>query len=92
MTCPQIRAPRGRGTRGRHRDLTDVVRARPQVLESLRTTGDDCYLLRLAVRDMAELAEVVDDLGRFGTTSTNLVYRENLPRRGPTAPAGGPGR
>lgn len=56
------------------------------MLECLRTTGDDCYLLRLAVHDMAELAVVVDDLGRFGATSTSLVYGETLPLRGPREP------
>lgn len=71
----------------RHHDLADAVRARPQVLECLRTTGDDCYLLRVAVQDMIELAAVVDDLGRFGATSTSVVYGQTLPLRGPQAPA-----
>ncbi|GAB2876242.1 Lrp/AsnC family transcriptional regulator [Streptomyces mayteni] len=79
-----------------HQPLHRLLAERPEILECLRTTGDDCYLLRVAVASMAHLEQVADALARFGSVTTNLVYSQPLPFRGPTGPAafaegGGPG-
>ncbi|MDB4873185.1 MAG: transcription regulator AsnC, partial [Gemmatimonadales bacterium] len=50
-----------------------------------RTTGDDCYVLKVAATSMAHLEQLVDELARFGSTTTNLVYSQTLPYRGPQA-------
>jgi Lrp/AsnC family leucine-responsive transcriptional regulator len=66
-----------------HQPLHDLIRDRPEILECLRTTGDDCYVLKLATTDMGHLEEIVDQLARLGSTTTNVVYRETQPFRGP---------
>ncbi|GAA0316743.1 Lrp/AsnC family transcriptional regulator [Streptomyces polychromogenes] len=70
----------------RHEPLHRLLAERPEILECLRTTGDDCYVLRVAATSMGHLEEVVDVLAQFGSTTTNLVFSRTLPLRGPRAP------
>ncbi len=56
------------------------------MLECLRTTGEDCYVLKVAATSMAHLERVVDELSFFGDTNTNIVYGQTLPYRGPQGP------
>ena len=72
----------------RHEPLHALLAERGEVLECLRTTGDDCYALKVAATSMAHLERVVDELMAFGSTTTNIVYNQTLPYRGvaPTAP------
>lgn len=69
----------------RHEPLHRLLGERSEILECLRTTGDDCYLLKVAATSMSHLERVVDDLAQFGSTTTNLVYSRTLPYRGPQA-------
>ncbi|MFI6452741.1 Lrp/AsnC family transcriptional regulator [Streptosporangium amethystogenes] len=71
----------------RHQPLHRLLDERPEILECLRTTGDDCYVLKMAATSMAHLEQLVDELAQFGSTITNLVYSQPLPYRGPQ---GGP--
>jgi Lrp/AsnC family leucine-responsive transcriptional regulator len=57
------------------------------VLECYRITGEDCYLLLVAVPDVARLEETVSRLGEFGRTKTSLVLSIPIRRR-PIVPAG----
>jgi Lrp/AsnC family leucine-responsive transcriptional regulator len=66
-----------------HSPLHKLIDERPEILECLRTTGDDCYVLKLAATSMQHLEELIDELAQFGSTTTNVVYRETLPFRGP---------
>ena len=70
----------------RHEPLHRLLAERPEILECLRTTGDDCYVLKVATTSMAHLEEIVDALAQFGSTTTNLVLSRTLPFRGPREP------
>ncbi|WP_062212934.1 Lrp/AsnC family transcriptional regulator [Streptomyces sp. NBRC 109706] len=70
----------------RHEPLHRLLAERGEILECLRTTGDDCYLLKVAATSMPHLEQVVDVLAHFGSTTTHVVYSEPLPYRGPKAP------
>lgn len=70
----------------KHEPLHRMLAQRLEILECLRTTGDDCYTLKVAAASMAHLEQVVDDLQQFGSTTTNPVYSQTLPYRGPQAP------
>ena len=52
------------------------------VLECPRTTGDDCYVLKVAATSMVHLEQVINDLAAFGSTTTNVVYSATLPYPG----------
>ncbi|NEA54185.1 Lrp/AsnC family transcriptional regulator [Streptomyces sp. SID13666] len=73
----------------RHEPLHRLIEERPEILECLRTTGDDCYVLKVATTSMADLEEIVDALAQFGSTTTNLVLSSTLPFRGPRVPRTG---
>jgi Lrp/AsnC family leucine-responsive transcriptional regulator len=70
----------------RHQPLHKLLGERTEILECLRTTGDDCYVLKVAAASMAHLEQVIDELAQFGSTTTNIVYSETLPFRGPQWP------
>jgi Lrp/AsnC family leucine-responsive transcriptional regulator len=69
-----------------HQPLHRLLDERFEILECLRTTGDDCYLLKVAAASMAHLEQLVDELVEFGSTTTNLVYSQTLAYRGPQEP------
>lgn len=69
-----------------HEPLYRLLEKRDHILECLRTTGEDCYTLKVAAASMPELEEYVNELGDFGSTTTSLVYSQTLPYRGPKAP------
>lgn len=71
----------------RHEPLHRLLAERPAILECLHTTGDDCYTLKVAAASMPHLETIVAELARFGSTTTDVVYRQTLPYRGPQAPA-----
>src|SRR5439155_1363933 len=70
----------------RHQPLHRLLAVRREVLECLRVTGDDCYLLKVAAMSMPHLEQVVDALAQFGSTTTSVVYSPTLTHRGITAP------
>ncbi|MCO5972456.1 MULTISPECIES: Lrp/AsnC family transcriptional regulator [Actinoallomurus] len=70
----------------RHEPLHRLLERRPEVLECLRTTGEDCYTLKVAAGSMAHLERLVDELAQFGSTTTSVVYSQTLPYRGPGSP------
>ncbi|MFF0307119.1 Lrp/AsnC family transcriptional regulator [Streptosporangium sp. NPDC004379] len=70
----------------RHEPLRRLFGERPEILECLRTTGEDCYVLKVAATSMPHLEQVVNELTAFGSTTTNIVYSRTLPYRGPGGP------
>src|SRR6185503_15609772 len=62
----------------RHGALHQLVGERAEVLECLRITGEDCYVLKVAATSMAHLERVVNELSFFGDTNTNIVYSQTL--------------
>ena len=47
----------------------------PQVIEVLRLTGEDCFVLKVLVPTPSELEIIVDGIARYGTVTTSLVLR-----------------
>jgi Lrp/AsnC family leucine-responsive transcriptional regulator len=69
-----------------HQPLLRLLDERLEILECMRTTGDDCYTPKVAATSMAHLELLVDELLQFGDTTTSVVYSQTLPYRGPRAP------
>ena len=68
--------------------IPPVARDTPEVVECQRITGEDCFLLRLHVRSIEHLEEILDRFVIFGQTTTSIVQSAAVPRRGlPTGPA-----
>jgi Lrp/AsnC family leucine-responsive transcriptional regulator len=51
--------------------------------ECYRVTGEDCYLMRLHLRSIDELEDVLDRFTPHGQTTTSIVHSTPVPRRGP---------
>ncbi|MEU8222387.1 Lrp/AsnC family transcriptional regulator [Kribbella sp. NPDC048915] len=70
----------------KHEPLRRLLAERHEFLECLRTTGDDCYTLKVAAASMPHLEELVNELTAFGSTTTNLVYSQTQRYRSPQKP------
>jgi Lrp/AsnC family leucine-responsive transcriptional regulator len=64
------------------RKTADLARETPEVVECHRITGDDCYFMKLHVRDVDHLEEVIDRFASFGQTTTSIMQSSPVPRRG----------
>jgi Lrp/AsnC family transcriptional regulator, leucine-responsive regulatory protein len=69
-----------------HQPLHRLLADRREILECLRTTGDDCYTLKVVATSMEHLEDLVDELAGFGSTTTSVVYRETLALRAAARP------
>lgn len=61
--------------------VADLARATPEVVECHRITGEDCFLMRLEVRSVAELEDVIDRFAVHGQTTTSIMQRSPVPGR-----------
>ena len=61
--------------------VAGVARETPEVVECHRVTGDDCYWMRVHVRDVEHLEEVIDRFTPYGQTTTSIVQSSPVPRR-----------
>jgi Lrp/AsnC family leucine-responsive transcriptional regulator len=68
---------------GQLQRIPQVARETPEVAECHRITGDDCYLLRLHLRSIDDLEDVLDRFTPYGLTTTSIVHSTPVPRRGP---------
>jgi Lrp/AsnC family leucine-responsive transcriptional regulator len=62
--------------------VAEVARATPEVIECHRITGEDCFFMKLHVRSVAHLEEVIDRFTPYGQTTTSIVQSSPVPRRG----------
>ena len=74
---------------GKLSKLAELATAMPQVAECHRITGEDCLILRIYVRSLATLDEVLDRFLAFGQTTTSLIQSTIVPRRSPPLPRDG---
>ena len=56
------------------------------VIECHHITGDDCFLIRLAVTSVAELEDVIVRFRRFGTAHTSIVLSSPVTDKPAMAP------
>jgi Lrp/AsnC family transcriptional regulator, leucine-responsive regulatory protein len=62
--------------------VADVARATPEVVECHRVTGEDCFFVKVHVRDVGHLEEVIDRFTPFGQTTTSIMQSSPVPPRG----------
>jgi Lrp/AsnC family transcriptional regulator, leucine-responsive regulatory protein len=59
------------------RDLTvipQIAREVPEVTECYRITGEDCYFMRLYLKEMHDLEAILDRFTPYGKTTTSIVH------------------
>ncbi|SIP94240.1 transcriptional regulator, AsnC family [Rhizobium sp. RU33A] len=60
-----------------------IVLETPEIIECDKITGDDCFVCRVAVRNMADLDRVHDRITEKAQTNTAMVKSTPLKRRLP---------
>ncbi len=84
---PILAFVRVRPTAGQHAKIVELARSMANVLECHRITGDDCFLIKVAVEDLASLEPMLDPFLALAHTSTALVQSTPVPPRSlPVAP------
>ena len=68
---------------GQLQRIPEVARETPEVGECYRITGEDCYLMRLHLREIDDLEDVLDRFTPYGQTTTSIIHSAPVPRRGP---------
>ena len=68
--------------------MARAIQDTPQIVSCERVSGEDCFVARAHLRDVAELEAVIDRLIPFGATHTALVQSAPVPPRMVELPVG----
>jgi Lrp/AsnC family leucine-responsive transcriptional regulator len=67
---------------GQLKNVAELARQTPEVVECHRITGEDCYFLTAHVRDVEHLEELIDRFVALGQTTTSIMQSSPVRRRG----------
>lgn len=54
-------------------EFLENAKSDPRIVECHHITGDDCSLLKVLVRNMQELENVIDSIKKIGSTKTSVI-------------------
>ena len=54
--------------------IPEVAREIPEVVECYRITGEDCFFVKLHLRSIDDLEEILDRFVAYGQTTTSLIH------------------
>ncbi|MGL5348325.1 MAG: Lrp/AsnC family transcriptional regulator [Peptostreptococcaceae bacterium] len=57
----------------KYQDFIAEARKDDRIVECHHITGDDCSVLKVIVKDMYELEEVIDSIKKIGSTKTSVI-------------------
>lgn len=66
--------------------VAELARSIPEITECHRITGEDCFILKLHLPEMAQLDRVLDRFLMYGTTTTSIIQSTPVPLRSPPLP------
>ena len=91
---PLLAFVRVRPMPGKLPKIAELAQRIPQVVECHRTTGEDCFIMKVYFVAMEELDQVLDQFLAHGQTTTSLVQSTPVPSRDLPLPgrAGRPAR
>ena len=61
--------------------IPDVAREVPEITECYRITGEDCYFMRVFLKSMDDLEQILDRFTPHGRTTTSIVHSAAVPLR-----------
>jgi Lrp/AsnC family transcriptional regulator, leucine-responsive regulatory protein len=61
--------------------IPGIAREVPAVTECYRITGEDCYFMKLYLREIDELEPILDRFTPHGRTTTSIVHSAPVPPR-----------
>jgi len=62
--------------------VAEIARRTPEVMECHRITGEDCFFMKLYVRDVEDLEETIDVFTPYGQTTTSIMQSSPVQARG----------
>jgi Lrp/AsnC family leucine-responsive transcriptional regulator len=63
------------------RKVAELAERTPEVVECHRITGEDCFLMRMHLRDIEHLEQVIDQFILFGQTTTSIMQSSPVDQR-----------
>lgn len=72
---------RARPLPGEMTNMIDAIRETPQIVACDRVSGEDCFVARAHVRDVAEMEAVIDRIVPFGATNSSIVQSSPVEER-----------
>jgi Lrp/AsnC family transcriptional regulator, leucine-responsive regulatory protein len=73
---------------GQLRRIPEIAVETPEVVECYRITGEDCFLMKLHLRRMDDLEEILDRFTPYGLTTTSIIHSAPVERRAVPLAAG----
>jgi len=62
--------------------IAELAQAIPEITECHRITGEDCFILKMYVKEISSLDRVLDQFLAHGQTTTSIVQSSPVPSRG----------
>ena len=62
-------------------DMVAAIVATPQIVKCDRVSGEDCFIARAHVRDVAEMEAVIDRLVPYGATNSSIIQSATVSER-----------
>jgi Lrp/AsnC family leucine-responsive transcriptional regulator len=75
---------------GRLREVAELARELPQVVECHRVTGEDCFVLKVYLPGLGQLDAILDRFLACGQTTTSIVQSTPVAPRGLPLPSAVP--
>ncbi|MEM8824137.1 MAG: Lrp/AsnC family transcriptional regulator [Pseudomonadota bacterium] len=72
---------RARPLPGEMKNMIQAIQETPQIVACDRVSGEDCFVARAHVRDVAEMEEVIDRIVPFGATNSSIVQSSPVEER-----------
>ena len=63
--------------------IPEIARDIPEVVECHRITGEDCFFVKLHLRSIDDLEEILDRFTPYGRTTTSIIHSSPVERRVP---------
>lgn len=77
---------RVRPSPGQLMKVSDLAQRIPEVTECHRITGEDCFILKVAIPSIDQLDKLLDQFLLYGSTTTSIVQSSPVPLRNPPLP------
>lgn len=72
---------RARPLPGEMANMIQAIQDTPQIVACDRVSGEDCFVARAHVRDVAEMEAVIDRIVPFGATNSSIVQSSPVEER-----------
>lgn len=72
---------RARPLPGEMANMIEAIQDTPQIVTCDRVSGEDCFVARAHVRDVAEMEAVIDRIVPFGATNSSIVQSSPVGER-----------